>query len=209
MDIQEYFESLKYWRVVRIDVPGKLEDHLDDLIEWLNGYDQYVLGIERHPKLHLHIVIGHSEDFAGAQNGKLKTRVKNVFEVSKSEFSTSSVRTSIRKSIMYSLKDLEEYYYKGFTEAFVTACRTQSTKKFKKQEFADALQRIEDGYYDDKYDEEDLINKFVELKIKYGQKPNPRAEETWYMRHYLKKNPSKIYHYCNERIDNANKQLGL
>lgn len=207
--IDDVFLELKHWRVVRID--GNKHATKEKIIEYLDTFPIYVLGIERVPKLHYHIVVGtDSSDVYGVQNKKLKQRIKNLFSLSgsKGEFSTSSVRTTIRKSIMYSIKDCE-YFSKGLKQVYVQAISIQSTKKFKRKEFSDKIQKLEDDFYDDKITIEEFNSKYRHMKIiEYGQTPNPVLESKYIAKHYMKKNENSFKTYCSTGLSQVYSLIG-
>lgn len=194
--LKDIMLKLKHWRVVRVDVRS---DDLTDTLKWLDSFEHYVIGIERNPKLHIHIVIGHSTNEFGSQNNILKTKVRNLFDVEGSQFSTSSVHTSIRKAIMYSIKDLE-FKYKGFSSQFIEAVKLQSTHKFNSKEYMEKWEKIVQSYFEDKIDVHQFSLAFTELKIQYGQKPNPRSEDMEFLRVLLKKDAEYRSIYSDHRV---------
>lgn len=199
----------EHYRVVRIDGDPNNQTQFTELMEWLDTFPFYVLGIEKVPKLHYHIVIKSDDPKSyGSQNNKLTTQIKNLFDVNKSQFSTSSVRTTVRKSIMYSIKECE-YRYKGISEEDISNIQTQSTLKYKKQEFSDKLEQLENQFYDDKITLEQFNDRYRYLKIvQYGQNPNMQSETRYIVKHYIRKSKDAFQKYADKGISEVYKMIG-
>lgn len=207
--IEDLFLELKHWRVVRID--GNKSTTQESILSFLDSFPIYVLGIETVPKLHYHMVVGSdTSDPFGKQNNKLKTKIKKLFNLTgtKGQFSTSHVRTTLRKSITYSIKDCT-YFYKGLKDEYIKACSLQSTTKFKRKEFSDKIQKLEDSYYDGTIDLDQFNKQYRYIKIiEYGQTPNPVLESKYIAKHYMKKNKDSFNTYCATGLTQVYALLG-
>lgn len=195
------------WRVVRIDANSENESQYDNLKEWLDTFSKYVLGIERVPKLHYHIVLYSDKplDVFGAQSNKLKTCIKNLFDVQASQFSTSSVRSSVRKAIMYSVKELE-CIHKGIEN--IEDLKTQSSLKFKKKEYSEKLEELENQFYDKKLTLEEFSEKFRYMKIiQYNQTPNPPVENKYIAKHAMRRDKAFFKKYCTRQMSEVYRLL--
>lgn len=201
-------ETLK-WRVIRINKPEGVKKFSEKITLWLleKEIPQWVVGKETVPHEHYHIVIGSTTDWYGSQNKILKKEVKEYFKVDGSSFSTSSVRNTVRKTILYSIKDLE-YNYNGFDDKYIKKLEKQTTTKFEKKKFGKEIQENEDRFYDETISEDQFMRNYLDIKDKYGQTPNPQGEAKYVVKHLKKKNAEYARMYFVELRWTVNRMIG-
>lgn len=191
--------------VIRVDSDKTLLE-IFQIMETLET-EYLIVGEEQTKKKHFHIVtITADPDKYGSQFNKIKRLVKDKIGVQGTKFSTSQVRTTVRKSIMYAIKD-DNVEYKGFIQVYINALRSQSTKKFKRQEFQERMDEIENRFYNREYDGYGLMLRLVKLKNEYGQRPNPQVEERYVLGHMLRRDENLQSTYSQSRIQSLERYL--
>lgn len=223
LTLQEAINANLVWRVVRINQPeGVSKETIQTLLKFslgtyrkmedpdgvsIQNIRQLVIGHETVPHNHFHIVIGCYRDIYGVQNNILKRIIKEQFKVEGSEFSVSSVRSTVRKTIMYTIKDCD-YVQEGFDEEWIRNVQIQSSKKFKRKEFATEMENNENKYYEGKITESQFRENYLKIKDSYNQKANMNAEMKYLITHMKRKDPTVREQYNRELQYKIDMQLG-
>lgn len=140
-------------------------------------------------KKHTHVVCLLSEKKTASQlNTILKKYVLNDDKTSRS---TSKVRTTCRRMVMYILKEGDGYHSHGFSEDFIKICQDMAYKKYNPKKFTDSLEKIEVEFYEDTRSKRIALVffacKYINLKLEYNQNPTRTNVENYLHRHTLKK----------------------
>ncbi len=182
--LSKMYDDQLNWLTIRIDNHPNLEKMKEFAQElgsskWLVGHEYKSSRVE-----HSHIIIGVKDKITDYRKKKL---VKDFFNVEKTEFSSSWVRTTVHRTLCYSIKD-GDFLSEGFARDYLVKAILQSTKKFKKDAFSEALKGIEDMYYQDIVTLREFTRLYLDLKIKqYGQRPNEKSEIAYLNTHQYKK----------------------
>ncbi len=95
----------------------------------------------------------------------------------------------------YSLKD-GDYKSAGFDKAYLAKAKTQSTKKFKKEEYKDSLLELEALFYQGTINFQTFCDEFIDLKIiSYGQRINKKSETVYLVTHRIRKDKTELTKY--------------
>lgn len=181
------------WRTIRVDLPTCSEEeekiNLKKIQRLLKKMKSkiWVFGHEKTTKDHYHIVFGSKIVISEYKYNNL---VKDVLGVSKNEFAKSGVRTTVYRSIQYSIKD-GMYWSKGLPKDFIENIYQQSTKKYNKDEFAEALINIENSFYQKEITLDEFSCLYGEIRSKFGQRPDRKTISLYLKTHYFKRFPKK------------------
>lgn len=192
--IEKMFDSTLYWHTLRVDKHLTLSQMKEFVKEfssnkWLCGHE-YKSNEEK--TKHSHIVYSTQLILTDYKINKL---VHEHFNVKGTQFGKSQVRTTVHRALCYALKD-GSYIQVGFDEKYLAKAKTQSTKKFKKDEFKDALVELETLYYQGTVNFQTFVDEFIDLKIIcYGQRINKKSETTYLVTHRIRKDKSELVKY--------------
>lgn len=200
-----YDEHL-HWLTIRVDCHPTLDQMTKFSLglgakKWLVGHEYKSSDVA-----HSHMVVGLTEKLTDYTK---KNKIKEFFKIEKSAFSSSWVRTTVHRALCYSLKD-DDFKQKGFDSDYLCKAILQSTKKFKKEEFRDALNELETLYYQDVILLREFTSMYLDIKIKqYGQRPNERSEVAYLNTHHYKKDIDfakdySAYIFSKLKIENNN-----
>ncbi len=187
MNIQDCFDQKLNWMTVRItDKKIKLKKLKKfakqvNAVKWVCGYE-----ISHKEVKHSHLVLGIHADMSDYD---WKKAIKSAFRVEGNQgFSKSRVRTSQYRAIQYCIKD-GDYESEGFDKEILTKIKVQSTKKFQKDEFKEALTSLETKYYIEDMSFREFSQRYYAIRIMYGQKPNRNSITNYLLYHYHKVDP--------------------
>lgn len=188
-------EESTHWQTFRIN--GEMTPALMKklCVDTLNA-KKYIYGYEKSKKgvLHSHVVVCLPELWT---NHKMNKAIKSIFDVEKTEFSKSKVRTSVYRAIQYCVKDGEYYSYK-FDESWLKNVAKQATKKFDREEFKEKMFKNEQEYYQDEVDFHQFMRKFGKIRDEFGQKPMYNSAKTYGSLHlFHKDDDSRDAYYDN------------
>lgn len=193
-DLVEMFDKTLTWHTFRIDKTIDAKEMKEFVLEefdskkWLVGHEKKSSGQE-----HSHIILSTAN--AALSDYKMNKIIRDRFDVSKSQFSKSQVRTTVHRAVCYTVKD-GDYESSGFDTEYLKKAKVQSTKKFKKDEYKEALIELETQYYQNHINFHTFCDEFINLKIVvYGQRINRKSEITWLVTHRIRKDPSEMSKY--------------
>ncbi len=195
--LDKYLEKNLYWYSYRIDVHFT-HTHMVEFARAMMAV-RFVVGneVKTDGTKHSHIVVGSSENISDYKQKKLIT---DMFHVSGSSYSKSKVRTTVHRTVMYALKD-GDYLTEGFSEEYILLAKTQSTKKFKKEELGAALKDLETLFYQHDISYHEFARQFLHLKIiDYGQKINPQAEQRYLSTHLYRTHKTEFELYVSKTV---------
>jgi len=193
--IEDLFDSSVYWHTLRVDKHLTIKDMEEfvkefDTVKWLVGHE---LKGDQTP--HSHMIYSSKKVFSDYAHNKI---IREHFDVSKNQFGKSQVRTSVHRALCYAIKD-GSYLNKGFDQKYLDKAKLQSTKKFKKEEFKEALIELETIYYQDTINFQTFVDEFIELKvIDYGQRINKSSETKYLVTHRIRKDKDERTKYKKE-----------
>lgn len=178
----------------------KTKENVKQITEFLKrmGSTYWVFGFENASSEHFHLVYNYTTELS---NHKLNKLINEVLDISGAGFQKSKVKTTAYRSIQYAIKD-GDYMFDGFPQSFIDKIYVQSTKKFKKVEFQEALNEIEKKYYQDEYKRfKHFALAYNNLRLQYGQKPNANSQLAYLRFHKQKKNPKDAEHWVDYLMD--------
>lgn len=175
MKLSDYFDSQLVWMTIRISGEVLLKD-MEAFAKEMNSV-KWVIGHEVSQKLvrHSHMVIAVEEDFT---DYIWKDKIRKHFKVSHQEFSKSRVRSSHWRAIQYCIKD-GEYLFKGFSIETMLKIKKQSTKKFNRVDFGEAMIKNENLFYQGNIHFREFGRNFHKIKLQFGQRPNSRSATSY------------------------------
>ncbi len=147
----------------------------------------WVVGHETSQKkvVHSHIVVGMKRSKTDYHMDKA---IKSYFAIEKGAYSKSQVKSTIYRSIQYTVKDGDYLKSFSFPQKLLDAIYTQSTKKYQKDEFAALLYTGECEFYNGKVSMKTFARNYGRLRIRYGQKPNKTSIKRYIQYHMFKNN---------------------
>lgn len=110
------------------------------------------------------------------------------------------------KNPSYVLKD-GKYLYKGFSKKQIDDWFKISYAKYTKEDFAKELHKIEDEYLLSNDTLTQFAHKFLSLKDRYKQKPNPNNDRNYIDMMYRRKEPRAIYLAAKELAEGIEYRL--
>lgn len=176
----------------------------EQLREFLSNHDSfcnYVVAQELTPQVHYHVVVGidnsiSEEDLKGEVSffcrqfwadpvtGKCPRGFGNKqFNVQKCEDKD--------KSVSYTLKDKNEYYFEGFPEQYIQDCIKNSFQKKKPNNFKVEYQQLVTEFQESTMDEREFMVKYVQLKATYGQQVRLSDAYGYALSNLIKRQPYK------------------
>lgn len=185
MDLKELFDESLDWMTLRLTgqeftfVKMKSFATKVKATKWVIGHEVSGKKIK-----HSHMVLGCTEDMSD-HNWK-KAINDELGLTGNSQFSKSRVRTSSHRAIQYCIKD-GKYESLGFSKETLAKLYKQSTKKFDRKDFVEALTECENLYYTDKNTFREFAKQIHRLRISYGQNPNRNSQRNYLTFHYHKK----------------------
>ncbi len=204
MNIIEIFDESLHWMTIRLTSQDVSYNKLQAFAK-LVGATKWVIGHELSHKNveHSHLVLAVPVDFSDYD---WKKYIRETFCLKgNSGFTKSRVRTTQYRAIQYVLKD-GKYRSKGMDKDKLKKMYVQSTKKFNKIEFKEALTVIENNYYQ-KGGFSNFARAYYRLRISYGQKPNYNSISNYLLFHYHKKSPEQGDRYIDTIADSIQFEL--
>lgn len=149
--------------------------------------------------LHVYIELAKLQWFDKVKDSKISKWIKESFDVKGSQYSVSKVRKQ-KQVKKYILKD-GEYFAQGFTpEELLPFYKVSNKKGLDKMGLA--LADLEMDYMASKTDTVTFYEKYIKLKVDYGQNIYWNHCDAYITKMMFKKDKSKIRWYVSNRVDN-------
>lgn len=194
----------KNWITLRLDT-HITQEQMAKLAEFFSS-DTYIGGAELKSTTnqpHTHIVLKY-----GVEQTPYKIRkfIRETWELQKSQFSQSHVKSTIYKAIQYTIKD-GKYFHKNVSIDWLRKVHKQSTKKYSKEDFKNEIHKLETQFYQDILTERQFAKHYNRLRLQYGQKPNETSQINYLMFHIMKKDQGKADEYAINVLEKAKNKI--
>lgn len=144
------------------------KDDFKKIEDFIKGISKTYLLSQEDPGEHQHYHVLLQYQDTSKSNDKLRYMINSKLKLKgNGKYSISTVRNR-RQLMKYILKDGGKYSSSNIPEEVLTLCKMSSNKKGKKS-FAEDLAKVEDMYYSDEIGYTEFKEKFIQLKIDYGQ----------------------------------------